>query len=105
MNLFETDVVHLHYRDDGDPKGAPVVFANSLGTDLRLWDKVVEGLPQGLRLIRYDMRGHGLTDALAPPYSMGALISDAEALLIISPCAIAYLSGYLSVAWSPKVLR
>ena len=30
MNLFETDDVQLHYRDDGDPKGAPVVFANSL---------------------------------------------------------------------------
>ncbi|MAX74294.1 MAG: 3-oxoadipate enol-lactonase, partial [Nioella sp.] len=26
----------LHYRIDGDPDGAPVVFSNSLGTDLRL---------------------------------------------------------------------
>ncbi|MDA9823624.1 hypothetical protein N9C56_14205, partial [Paracoccaceae bacterium] len=37
MKLFATDDVQLHYRDDGDPQGAPVVFANSLGTDLRLW--------------------------------------------------------------------
>jgi 3-oxoadipate enol-lactonase len=81
MLIADLDGLKTHYRDDGDPHGRPVVFANSLGTDLRLWDKVVEGLPQGLRLIRYDMRGHGLTDALAPPYSMGALISDAEALL------------------------
>lgn len=81
MLIADLDGLKVHYRDDGDPKGAPVVFSNSLGTDLRLWDKVVEKLPAGLRLIRYDKRGHGLTEVLPPPYSMGALISDAEALL------------------------
>ncbi len=81
MLIADLDGLKTHYRDDGDPHGRPVVFANSLGTDLRVWDKIVERLPQSLRLIRYDMRGHGLTDVLAPPYSMGALISDAEALL------------------------
>ena len=43
----------------------PVVFANSLGTDLRLWDKVVPLLPASLRVIRYDKRGHGLSDCPA----------------------------------------
>ena len=81
MLIADLDGLKTHYRDDGDPHGRPIVFANSLGTDLRIWDKVVERLPQNLRIIRYDMRGHGLTDALDPPYSMGALISDAEALL------------------------
>ncbi len=81
MLIADLDGLKVHYRDDGDPKGAPVVFSNSLGTDLRLWDKVVERLPAGLRIIRYDKRGHGLTEALPPPYSMGSLISDAEALL------------------------
>ncbi len=81
MLIADLDGLKVHYRDDGDPKGAPVVFSNSLGTDLRLWDQVVELLPPSLRLIRYDKRGHGLTEALSPPYSMGALVSDAEALL------------------------
>ena len=81
MLIADLDGLKTHYRDDGDPHGRAVVFANSLGTDLRLWDKVVDRLPKSLRLIRYDMRGHGLTDALDPPYSMGALISDAEALI------------------------
>ena len=71
----------LHYRIDGDPEGAPVVFANSLGTDLRLWDKVVALMPPGLKLIRYDMRGHGLSDAPPAPYAMGALVRDLERLL------------------------
>ena len=81
MLIADLDGLKVHYRDDGDPHGPPVVFANSLGTDLRLWDKIVDLLPPSLRLVRYDKRGHGLTDALPAPYSMGALVSDAEALI------------------------
>ena len=81
MNVVELNGLAVHYRDEGDPGGAPVVFANSLGTDLRLWDAVLPHLPSGLRQIRYDKRGHGLTDCPHGPYSMGSLIKDAEALL------------------------
>ena len=81
MNLFATDDVQLHYRDDGDPQGAPVVFANSLGTDLRLWDPILPHLPKGLRIIRYDKRGHGLSSCPKGTYSMGALVREIEALL------------------------
>jgi 3-oxoadipate enol-lactonase len=49
----------LHVQADGT--GPAVVFANSLGTDLRLWSHVLPLLPPGLRLIRYDKRGHGLS--------------------------------------------
>jgi 3-oxoadipate enol-lactonase len=73
--------VQIHWREDGDPSGAPVVFANSLGTDLRLWDDVVPLLPPGLRIIRYDKRGHGLSSCPPAPYAMGALVTDAERLL------------------------
>ena len=61
MRMADLGDVRLHYRIDGDPDGAPVVFSNSLGTDLRLWDKVLPLLPKGLKLIRYDKRGHGLS--------------------------------------------
>lgn len=73
--------VTLHYREDGAPDGAPVIFANSLGTDLHLWDPVLPHLPPGLRLVRFDMRGHGQSSVPEAPYSMGMLVSDAEALL------------------------
>lgn len=81
MQILDLDGFRLHYRDEGDPKGPPVVFSNSLGTDLRLWDKVVPLLPPGLRILRYDTRGHGLTDAPPGPYSMGSLVRDAERLM------------------------
>jgi 3-oxoadipate enol-lactonase len=81
MQLFRQEWGVTHYRDEGPSDAPAVVFANSLGTDFRLWDKVVARLPATLRLIRYDKRGHGLSDCPPAPYAMGALVRDAEALL------------------------
>lgn len=73
--------LQLHWREDGDPEGMPVVFAHALGLDLTLWDALIERMPKGLRLIRYDLRGHGASGCPPGPYAMGALIRDAERLL------------------------
>jgi 3-oxoadipate enol-lactonase len=81
MNIIDIGDIHLHWREDGNPEGAPVVFANSLGTDFRMWDKLIPLMPQGLRLIRFDKRGHGLSSCPSGPYSMGALVRDAERLI------------------------
>ncbi|NEY89962.1 3-oxoadipate enol-lactonase [Tabrizicola oligotrophica] len=70
----------MHYRLDGAATGKTVVFANSLGTDLRLWDALVPLLPKDLRLVRYDKRGHGLSD-LGGPVSAADLADDAAALI------------------------
>lgn len=81
MQIADLGDVQLHYRIDGDTQGAPVVFSNSLGTDLRLWDAVLPLLPKGLKYIRYDKRGHGLSSLPKAPYSMGALVRDVERLM------------------------
>ena len=80
--MINRDGVALHVRIDGpDNAAAPtIVFANSLGTTLHLWDGLVSLLPSGLRVIRYDKRGHGSSDVPDGPYSMGALVSDAEVI-------------------------
>ena len=70
----------MHYRTDGPADGPAVVFANSLGTDLRLWDAVVPLLPPGLRLIRFDKRGHGLSD-LGGAATLDDLADDAIVLI------------------------
>lgn len=81
MKYAHLENTKLHYRIDGPEDGAPVVFANSLGTDLRLWDPIMPLLPKGLRILRFDKRGHGLSSCPPAPYSMGALISDTEQLM------------------------
>jgi 3-oxoadipate enol-lactonase len=73
-------VVH-HYALE-EAKDKPVlVFANSLGSDLRIWDDVVIRLAGDFRMIRYDKRGHGLSDVPAPPYSLGDFVLDLVGLL------------------------
>lgn len=70
----------MHFTDQGR-KGAPVVvFANSLGTDLRLWDLVLPILPAEYRYVRYDKRGHGLSD-LGGEADLAALAEDLIALI------------------------
>lgn len=81
MKMAKLNGITVHYTDQGNPDGATVVFSNSLGTDLRLWDQLMPLLPKSLRLIRYDTRGHGLTSAPDGDYFMGDLVADAAALL------------------------
>lgn len=71
----------IAYRDEGSPTGRPVVFAHALGFDHSIWDALIPLLPQKLRLIRFDLRGHGASSTPPAPYSMGSLVRDAENLL------------------------
>ena len=81
MPIADLGDLKVHYQDS-NPKGSHVVvFAHSLGTDLRMFDQVVMRLPQSLRVIAYDLRGHGQTEVTAAPYSMGTLVRDAERLI------------------------
>ena len=81
MQMADLGDIRLHYRIDGPEDGAPLVLINSLGTDFRLWDKLVARLAPGLRVLRFDKRGHGLSDAPPAPYAMGTLVRDAERLI------------------------
>jgi 3-oxoadipate enol-lactonase len=83
----------LHYEDEG-PAGAPaVVFANSLGTDLRIWDGTARKLGGALRLIRYDLRGQGLSEAPAAPYALDDHADDLAALMDARAAKHALLVG------------
>jgi 3-oxoadipate enol-lactonase len=80
MQIASINGLSMHYRDEG-PKGGPaLVFVNSLGTDFRIWDDVVSHFP-AFRTIRYDKRGHGLSDAPPAPYSIADHADDLVGLL------------------------
>lgn len=51
---------HYQYNDFGHDE--TIVFANSLGTNLSMWDAQVKILSQHLNILRYDMRGHGQSE-------------------------------------------
>ncbi|MGV8953858.1 MAG: 3-oxoadipate enol-lactonase [Cypionkella sp.] len=81
MTLIYLDDVRLNVEVSGPVGGPAVVLIHALGTNLRIWDGVVAMLPATCRVLRFDLRGHGASDVPAPPYSMGALIRDAERVM------------------------
>src|ERR1051325_545385 len=70
-----------HYQCAGRDDRLALLFANSLSSDLRIWDDLTERLSGQFKIIRYDHRGHGLSDAPPPPYSAEELAGDVIALL------------------------
>jgi 3-oxoadipate enol-lactonase len=81
MNVTRVNGVQLHYAVEG-PEGRPViVFSNSLGTDLRMWDSLATRLAGRFRMVRYDKRGHGLSEATARPYAIDDHVGDLIGLL------------------------
>lgn len=72
----------LHYLIDGHDDTKPwLIFCNSLGTDLHMWDAQVAALSDDFRILRYDRRGHGGSTAPAPPYALADLGQDVVALM------------------------
>lgn len=81
MHTVHVNDIVLHYRIDG-PAGAPVlVLVNSLGTDPRIWDGVIALLGERYRVVSYDKRGHGLSDAPQGDYSIDDHAADLHGLL------------------------
>ena len=70
-----------HFTLDGTREGIPLVFINALGTDLRIWDGVVPHLTDRCPILRFDKRGHGLSDCPPTPYSIHDFSTDLIGLL------------------------
>ncbi|MYN10646.1 3-oxoadipate enol-lactonase [Pseudoduganella aquatica] len=71
----------IHYRTEGDRSLPALVFSNSLGTDLSMWQEQADALAGRNFLVRYDTRGHGLSASPPGPYSIDQLGTDVVALL------------------------
>jgi 3-oxoadipate enol-lactonase len=73
--------ISINYQVDGGD-GAPwLIFSNSLATNLSAWDDQAREFGRSFRVLRYDQRGHGATDAPAGSYSFDTLIADTIALM------------------------
>ncbi len=75
------DGIRLAYRVDGPANVPALLFINSLGTDHRMCEPQVAALAEHFRIVRYDSRGHGRSDAPPGPYFLERLAWDALALL------------------------
>jgi 3-oxoadipate enol-lactonase len=73
----------LYYRIDGGANvAAPwLVLSNSLGSDVSMWTPQLAEFTKHFRVLRYDTRGHGRSDAPPGPYTIHQLAGDVIGLL------------------------
>ena len=85
MPLLQTNGTQLFYDQDGPwgaAGGAPVVvFSNSIGTTLEMWDAQARALAGRYRVLRYDTRGHGRSPVAAGSASIDTLADDLAGLM------------------------
>ncbi len=73
--------IQLNYVVDGEPNLPWLIFSNSVATDSSLWNEQIPRLSNRFRCLRYDHRGHGLSDASDGKYSIDMLSDDLIALM------------------------
>jgi 3-oxoadipate enol-lactonase len=73
--------ISINYQIDGPERAPWLIFSNSLMTNLSMWDDQVAVLKDSFRILRYDQRGHGGTDAPDGKYSFDILVKDVIALM------------------------
>ena len=71
----------IHYELRGPENLPPLIFSNSLGTTLEMWDSQVGEFTKHFRVLRYDTRGHGRSEATPGDYSIAKLADDVLQLL------------------------
>src|SRR3954470_5240154 len=81
MSKASINGIQINYEVHGR-EGAPwVVWSHSLASSVRMWDPQIAAFKDRWRLLVYDMRGHGASDAPEGPYSLDMLADDALALM------------------------
>lgn len=81
MPTIDADGTPINVHVEGK-EGAPVLmFSNSLGTNLHMWDAQAKHFSKNFRVVRYDQRGHGQSGAPAGAYSVERFGKDVLAIL------------------------
>jgi 3-oxoadipate enol-lactonase len=73
--------ITINCQIEGPDQAPCLVFSNSLATSIAMWDEQAAALKDKFRVLRYDQRGHGATEAPAGRYPFDTLLDDALGLL------------------------
>jgi len=93
MPFIQSDGARLYWRCDGAENLPPLLLGNSIGTDHALWDPVLPSLLRRFRVVRFDMRGHGASEAPPGEYSLERLARDALAVADAAGAARFHYAG------------
>lgn len=81
MPFAQLQDARIHYELSGPSAAPALVFSNSLGATLSMWDPQMPAFQKQFRVLRYDTRGHGQSSVTPGPYSIEQLARDVLALL------------------------
>ena len=81
MPTIDADDCPINVEIEGPEKAPVLVFSNSLGTNLHMWDDQAKHFAKKFRVVRYDQRGHGKSGAPSAPYTLERLGKDVLAVL------------------------
>lgn len=70
-----------NYKIQGTPNSPVLMFSNSLGASMQMWDELVSYLLPYFRVLQYDSRGHGESELTKGPYTIDTLGQDVIDLL------------------------
>jgi len=79
--MTASDGCSIFYRFDGEEDRPVVMLSNSLGSTHAMWEPQMAALTERYRVLRYDNRGHGQSDAPPGPYTMDRIATDAKELI------------------------
>ena len=85
--------VAIHVRVSGPPGAPAVLLAHALGASLEIWEPQAEALATSFRVIRFDLRGHGLSELGSGRVSIEQFADDALAVLDALGVASAHVGG------------
>ena len=87
------DGCRIGFSITGPDQAPPLVLSNSLGTDRSLWHAQIGPLAERFRVLSYDTRGHGQSEATPAPYSIDRLGRDVLSLMDASGIGRAHVCG------------
>lgn len=82
-----------NYKIQGTPNSPVLIFSNSLGSEMMMWDELVPYLLPYFRILQYDTRGHGGSEVTAGKYTIEQLGEDVIDLMDDLKIETAYFCG------------
>src|SRR5438309_3568751 len=76
---IKTNGIELNYVVEGN--GPWLVMSHSLACDLSMWDEQAAVLRRNFKVLRFDTRGHGASDAPEGEYTLDMMAYDVHGLL------------------------
>ncbi len=106
MEWLETNGVVLRYELSGTGR-VPLVLIHELGGSLEFWDPVLPVFQQAFRVLRYDLRGFGMSEKVKTLHLddlLGDLVGLLDALAITEPCHVIgpALGGGIALAFAAQ---